>query len=137
MSEPISYNSEFLPEITIAVVFSDNSQYVKLIPFFEEYGYGFLVPNKNLVVIDGENIIDNFNSDVLKFIEAHEISHIILGHDGPRNDEEEMDADLGAYLLLMNKEKKESVKYLINNFENRHGIKFDENLLKRVKNQFS
>jgi Zn-dependent peptidase ImmA (M78 family) len=137
MSEPISYNSEFLPEITIAVVFSDNSQYVKLIPFFEEYGYGFLVPNKNLVVIDGENIIDNFNSDVLKFIEAHEISHILLGHDGPRNQEEEMDADLGAYILLKKKGKEESINHLLDNFEDRHGIKFDESLLKRVKNHFS
>jgi Zn-dependent peptidase ImmA (M78 family) len=137
MSEPISYNSEFLPKITIAVVFSDNSQYVKLIPFFEEYGYGFLVPNKNLVVIDGENIIDNFNSDVLKFIEAHEISHILLGHDGPRNQEEEMDADLGAYILLKKKGKEESINHLLDNFEDRHGVKFDESLLKRVKNHFS
>ena len=110
MSKPVSYNSEFLPEITIAVVFSDSPQYEKLIPFFEEYGYGFLVPNKNLVVIDGENIVDNFDSDVLKFIEAHEIAHIILGHDGPRNDEEEMDADLGAYILLKNKGREESIK---------------------------
>jgi hypothetical protein len=137
MSKPVSYNSEFLPEITIAVVFSDNSQYEKLTPFFEEYGYGFLVPNKNLVVIDGENIVDNFDSDVLKFIEAHEIAHIILGHDGPRNDEEEMDADLGAYILLKNKGREESIKHLLNNFEDRHGVNFDENLLKRVKNQFS
>ena len=137
MSKPISYNSEFLPEITIAVVFSDSPQYEKLIPFFEEYGYGFLVPNKNLVIIDGENIVENFDSDVLKFIEAHEIAHIILGHGGPRNDEEEMDADLGAYILLNNKGKKESIKHLLNNFEDRHGVNFDENLLKRVKNHFS
>ena len=137
MSKPISYNSEFLPEITIAVVFSDSPQYENLIPFFEEYGYGFLVPNKNLVVIDGENILENFDSDVLKFIEAHEIAHIMLGHDGPRNDEEEMDADLGAYILLNNKGKKESIKHLLNNFEDRHGVNFDENLLKRVKNHFS
>ena len=137
MSKPISYNSEFLPEITISVVFSDSPQYEKLIPFFEEYGYGFLVPNKNLVVIDGENIVENFDSNVLKFIEAHEIAHIILGHDGPRNDEEEMDADLGAYILLNNKGKEESIKHLLNNFEDRHGINFDESLLKRVKNHFS
>ena len=137
MSKPISYNSEFLPEITIAVVFSDSPQYEKLLPFFEEYGYGFLVPNRNVVVIDGENIVENFDSDVLKFIEAHEIAHIILGHDGPRNNEEEMDADLGAYILLNNKGKRESIKHLLNNFEDRHGVNFDENLLKRVKNQFS
>jgi hypothetical protein len=137
MSKPISYNSEFLPEITISVIFSDSPQYEKLVPFFEEYGFGFLVPNKNLVVIDGENIIENFDSDVLKFIEAHEIAHIILGHDGPRNDDEELDADLGAYLLLQNKDKEDSIKYLIDNFENRHGVKFDQKLLKRVKKHFS
>jgi hypothetical protein len=137
MSKPISYNSEFLPEITISVIFSDSPQYEKLVPFFEEYGFGFLVPNKNLVVIDGENIIENFDSDVLKFIEAHEIAHIILGHDGPRNDDEELDADLGAYLLLKNKQKEDSIEYLIDNFENRHGVKFDQKLLKRVIKHFS
>ena len=100
MTHPISYNSELLPEITIAVVFSDNPQYEKLEPMFNEYGYGFMVPNKNLVIIDGEQIINNFDVDVLKFIEAHEIAHIIMGHDGPRSDDEELEADLGAYMLL-------------------------------------
>lgn len=136
MNQPISYNSEFLPDITIAVVFSDNPQYENLYPIFKEYGYGFMVPNKNLVVIDGEQIIDNFDADALKFIEAHEIAHIILNHDGPRNDDEELDADLGAYILLKQKNKIEPIKYLIQNFKNRHGIKFNENLLKRIKKHF-
>jgi hypothetical protein len=137
MSELVSYNSEFLPDITISVVFSDSPMYEKLLPFFKEYGYGFLVPDKNLVLIDGENIIENFDSDVLKFIEAHEIAHIILGHNGPRNEEEELDADLGAYLLLKSKGKENSIKHLIDHFEERHGVQFDQNLLKRVKNHFS
>ena len=137
MSEPLSYNSEFLPEITVAVVFGDNPQYEQLLPMFNEYGYGFMVPNKNLIVIDGENILDSFNVDVLKFIEAHEISHVILGHDGPRSDDEELDADLGAYLLLKDKGYTNSIKSLLKNFKQRHGIKFDENLLKRVEKSFS
>jgi hypothetical protein len=137
LSEPLSYNSEFLPEITVAVVFGDNPQYEQLLPMFNEYGYGFMVPNKNLIVIDGENILDNFNVDVLKFIEAHEISHVILGHDGPRSDEEELDADLGAYLLLKDKGYTNSIKSLLKNFKQRHHIKFDENLLKRVEKLFS
>ena len=137
MSEPLSYNSEFLPEITVAVVFGDNPQYEQLLPMFNEYGYGFMVPNKNLIVIDGENILDSFNVDVLKFIEAHEISHVILGHDGPRSDEEELDADLGAYLLLKDKGYTNSIKSLLKNFKQRHHIKFDENLLKRVEKLFS
>jgi len=137
LSEPLSYNSEFLPEITIAVVFGDNPQYEQLLPMFEEYGYGFMVPNKNLVLIDGENILENFNVDVLKFIEAHEIAHVILGHDGPRNEEEELDADLGAYLLLKEKGYTNSIKSLLKNFKQRHQIKFNEDLLKRVEKLFS
>jgi len=137
LSEPLSYNSEFLPEITVAVVFGDNPQYEQLLPMFDEYGYGFMVPNKNLIVIDGENILDNFNVDVLKFIEAHEISHVILGHYGPRSDEEELDADLGAYLLLKEKGYTNSIKSLLKNFKQRHHIKFEEDLLKRVKKLFS
>jgi len=137
LSEPLSYNSEFLPEITVAVVFGDNPQYEQLLPMFNEYGYGFMVPNKNLIVIDGENILDNFNVDVLKFIEAHEISHVILGHDGPRSDEEELDADLGAYILLKEKGYTNSIKSLLKNFKQRHHIKFDEDLLKRVEKLFS
>ena len=137
MSEPLSYNSEFLPEITVAVVFGDNPQYQQLKSMFDEYGYGFMVPNKNLVIIDGENILENFNVDLLKFIEAHEIAHVILGHDGPRSEDEELDADLGAYLLLKDKGYTNSIKSLLKNFKQRHGIKFDENLLKRVEKSFS
>jgi hypothetical protein len=133
----LSYNSEFLPEVSIAVVFNEHPQYENLRSLFEKYGYGFMVPNKNMVIIDGEIFDEKFSTDVLKFIEAHEISHIILGHDGPRNDDEEMDADLGAYLLLKSINRDDSIKVLLRNFKDRHGVKFDENLLKRVKNSFS
>jgi Zn-dependent peptidase ImmA (M78 family) len=135
-SEPLIYNSEFLPNIQIAIVFEENPQYKELKPLFDEYGYGFMVPGKNLVIIDGEQFIDNFNADVLKFIEAHEISHIIMGHDGPRSDDDEMDADLGAYILLKKSGKTDSIKTLLKQFRNRHGIRFNEDLLDRVKKYF-
>ena len=138
MSDHLSYNSEFLPEITIFVVFSDNPQYEQLKQLFDEYGYGFMVPNKNMILIDGEILLDsNQTDDLLKFIEAHEIAHVLLKHDGPRNEEEELDADLGAYLLLKNKGKSDAIKTLLKHFKKRHGVKFDEKLLERVKNQFS
>ena len=134
--EPLIFNSEFLPEVQIAVVLSEHPQYEDLKPMFDEYGYGFMVPGKNLIIIDGEQFIDNFGTDVLKFIEAHEVSHIILGHDGPRNDDEEMDADLGAYLLLQKVGRQDSIKTLLRHFKERHGVAFDEKLLDRVKNSF-
>lgn len=135
-SEPLIYNSEFLPNVQIAVVFEENPQYVDLKPLFDEYGYGFMVPGKDLVIIDGEQFINNFSSDVLKFIEAHEISHIIMGHDGPRSEEDEMDADLGAYILLQQSGKTDSIKTLLKHFKDRHGVRFSEDLLNRVKNYF-
>jgi Zn-dependent peptidase ImmA (M78 family) len=134
--EPISYDSEFLPGITIIVIFSDNPQYEQILPMFQEYGYGFMIPNKNLILINGEEILNNYSDDLLKFIEAHEIAHVLLNHDGPRNEEEELDADLVAYVLLKQKDKIGAIKTLLKHFKNRHGLKFDEKLLKRVENRF-
>jgi Zn-dependent peptidase ImmA (M78 family) len=72
--------------------------------------------------------------DDLRFVEAHEIGHLMLGHlGGERYDEDEIDADLAAYLLL--KKKGLSTKRLTDTFEERHGIKFSIELLKRVKNK--
>ena len=137
MSDNISYSSEFLPSITIFVVFSDDPQYEQLKPLFEEYGYGFMVPNKNMILIDGEILLENGNTeDLLKFIEAHEIAHVILNHDGPRDEDEELDADLGAYLLLSRNNNIKAIKPLLKHFKERHGIKFDEKLLDRVKKHF-
>jgi hypothetical protein len=136
LSEPISYDSEFLPGITIIVIFSDNPQYEQILPMFQEYGYGFMIPNKNLILINGEEILNNYSDDLLKFIEAHEIAQVLLNHDGPRNEEEELDADLVAYVLLKQKDKIGAIKTLLKHFKNRHGLKFDEKLLKRVENRF-
>jgi hypothetical protein len=118
------------------VILDDHPQYAELKKLFDEYGYGFMVPGKNLIIVDGEQFIDNFGTDVLKFIEAHEVSHIILGHNGPRNNDEEMDADLGAYLLLQKVDRQDSIKTLLRHFKERHGVAFDEKLLDRVKNSF-
>lgn len=136
-SRPYTYYSEFLPKVQIVVVFEEDEQYETLLEFFNQYGYGFMVPGKNLVIIDGEQLIDNYGNNLLKFIEAHEVSHIIMGHDGPRTDDEELDADLGAYILLEKSGRIDDIKILLREFKNRHGIKFSEDLLDRVKKYFT
>jgi hypothetical protein len=136
-TEPLIYYSEFLPSVQIAVVFEENPQYEDLREYFNDYGYGFMVPGNNLVIIDGEQLVNGLGPEVLKFIEAHEISHIIMGHDGPRSEDDEIDADLGAYILLKKSGKTDSIKTLLKQFKNRHGIKFNEKLLNRVKQHFS
>ena len=70
----------------------------------------------------------------LKFIEAHEIAHLILNHNGPRSEKDEIEADLGAYILL--KQNNMSTDRLVDEFYNRHGIEFDEELTKKVQSFF-
>jgi hypothetical protein len=116
-TEPLIYYSEFLPSVQIAVVFEENPQYEDLREYFNDYGYGFMVPGNNLVIIDGEQLVNGLGPEVLKFIEAHEISHIIMGHDGPRSEDDEIDADLGAYILLKKSGKTDSIKTLLKQFK--------------------
>ena len=72
----LEFKSEFLPEVTIVVVFDDDPRYEQVKSYFDEYGYGFMVPGKNLIIVDGEELLNGDDNSILKFIEAHEVSHI-------------------------------------------------------------
>ena len=123
----IEYNSEFLTDVIVVVVFNDDPLYSQVKPFFNEYGFGFMVPGKNLMIIDGEILVDEPDAkDILKFIEAHEVAHILLGHDGPRNDKDEIDADLKALDLLIEIGYDKSIKILLDKFQERHGVEFNK-----------
>lgn len=128
----LSYPSTFKPGLNITVVFKENEYYPELKSLFDEYGYGFYSPENKMIILDGEVFINsdlNFND--LKFVEAHEVSHLLLNHTGPYSEDDEMDADLGAYLLL--KKYNLPTDKLEKEFKNRHGVDFDESLLGRVK----
>ena len=123
----IEYRSEFLDDVTVVVVFNDDPLYSQVKPFFDQYGFGFMVPGKNLMIIDGEILVGEDNAkDILKFIEAHEVAHILLNHDGPRNEKDEIDADMMALNLLIGKGYDKSIKILLDKFEERHGVEFNE-----------
>jgi Zn-dependent peptidase ImmA (M78 family) len=97
----ITYPSIFNPEISITLIFKENENYPSLKKVFDEYGFGFYSPKFKTIMIDGEVFVDNddINMNDLRFVEAHEISHLIMNHDGPRSDDNEIDADLCAYIL--------------------------------------
>ena len=123
----LEYRSEFLNDVTVVVVFNDDPLYSQVKGFFEEYGFGFMVPGQNLMIIDGEILIGEPDAkDILKFIEAHEVAHIILKHDGPRNEKDEIDADMMALNVLIGKGYDKSIKILLDKFEERHGVEFNE-----------
>jgi hypothetical protein len=121
----IEYRSEFLNDVTVVVVFNDDPLYSQVKPMFDQYGFGFMVPGKNLMIIDGEILVGEPDAkDILKFIEAHEVAHILLKHDGPRNERDEIDADMMALNLLVAKGYDKSIKILLDKFQERHGVEF-------------
>jgi len=127
-----SYSSDFKPGVNITVIFKENENYKIFKPYFDEYGYGFYYPQDKTIFIDGETFINsNLDKNDLKIVEAHEVTHLLLGHTGPYSADDEMDADLGAYLLLKNKGL--STEKLEKQFKFRHGVEFSEELLERVK----
>jgi hypothetical protein len=127
MKTKIEYRSEFLSDVSVVVVFNDDPLYSQVKGFFEQYGYGFMVPGQNLVIIDGEILVGKSDAkDILKFIEAHEVGHILLKHDGPRNEKDEINADLKALVLLIEKGYDKSISLLLNHFMERHGVEFED-----------
>ena len=132
----ISYQSIFLDDVRITVIFKENENYDMLHSLFDKYGFGFYHPKTKTIIIDGELFIDSeLDMDDLRFVEAHEIGHLMLGHlGGERYDEDEIDADLAAYLLLVRKGL--STKRLTDTFEERHGIKFTIDLIDKFKERF-
>lgn len=132
------YPSEFMDGMKITVIFKENDRYDELRPIFDQYGYGFVAPELRTIIVDGEVFIgdEGLTMDDLRFIEAHEISHLKLGHNGPRSMKDELEADLGAYVLLKQKGYTQSIERLIDEFEHRHGIEFSEDLLVKIKDRF-
>jgi len=131
----LEYRSEFLNDVTVVVVFNDDPLYSQVKPMFDQYGFGFVVPEQSLMIIDGDILVGEPNgNDILKFIESHEVSHILLGHK-TGDEKEEIEADLGAYLLLKDKGFDKSVELLINSFKSRHGVDFNEEMLEDIESR--
>jgi hypothetical protein len=137
MEDIINYKSIFDKSVNVIILFEENEIYKEFKPLFEQFGFGFASTNDRMVFLDGESVTsgEQVDEDALRFIEAHEVSHILLDHSAERNDEDEMDADLGAYILLVNKGFKNSIDILIDNFEGRHGVKFKKSLTQRVSDK--
>ena len=116
---PKLYNSEWDKNIVVAVIDEGDYQYQTMAPLFNEYGYGFVLPEQKLIFIDGSH-----NEVHQKWIEAHEVAHIILGHKKEKNPTDEIEADRLAYHLLVGKGYIQSAKLVVDKFNERHGVEF-------------
>jgi len=137
MEDIISYKSIFDKSVNVIILFKENEMYEEFKPLFEQLGFGFASADDRMVFLDGEVFSDgdDINQEILRFIEAHEVSHVLLGHSTDRNDDDELDADLGAYILLNKKGLQDSIDLVVDAFQERHGIDFKKSLLQRVSDK--
>ena len=126
------FNSEFRSDIIVHIVGKDDYRYDVLNPLFDDMGFGFVLPNSNIVVIDGER---GLTKHELKWVEAHEMAHLILNHTEERNEKHEEQADTMAWILLINKGYDKAAKLIVKHYKERHGKDFDKYLLHYQKSK--
>ena len=111
------FQSEFYASIPVNIIGKDDYRYDVLKVVFNHYGFGFMLPNDNLIVIDGEA---GLNKHELKWVEAHEVAHYVLGH-SQVNPNDEYEADLLAYKMLINNGYHKAAQLVKDKSIERHG----------------
>lgn len=118
-----TYFSEFRSDIAVAILGKDDYRYDVLKPIFDECGFGFTETSSACVFIDGEV---KLTKDELKWVEAHEVAHILLKHKKDRNPNDEIAADMFAIILLLDKGYSKAAQLVKDKFEERHKRKYYE-----------
>ena len=114
-----TYFSEFKSDVAVAILTKDDYRYEVMKPLFEECGFGFAETSSGCVFIDSEV---KLTKDELRWVEAHEVAHIILKHKmGDRNTEDEFMADVYAHRLLLEKGYIKSAELISKHSIERHG----------------
>ena len=114
------FESEFHKGVMVAVVDDMDYQYQILAPLFNEYGYGFVLPDQKLIFIEGTH-----DKDVQKMVEAHEVGHIVMGHTGIKGPNDEAQADSWAIMNLRRRGYKAEADELQRNFKFRNGYPYN------------
>jgi len=118
-----TYFSEFKSDVAVAILTKDDHRYKVMKPLFEMCGFGFAETSSGCVFIDGEV---KLTKDELRWVEAHEVAHILLKHTKNRNDSDEIAADMFAIILLLDRGYKKAAKLVESKFEERHKRKYYE-----------
>jgi hypothetical protein len=113
-----TYFSEFKSDVAVAILTKDDYRYEVMKPLFEQCGFGFAETSSGCVFVDGEV---KLNKNEIKWVEAHEVAHILLKHTKDRNDKDEFDADSLAYKLLLKNGYKKSAQLIKQHSIERHG----------------
>ena len=121
-------NSKILDGYRLMLVYPDDQEYNVLRPLFSVYGLALTDTHSDIVYVDGGTFDQhNYDNSHLEAIDAHEMAHIILGHgQKEQSDMEEIEADYFAILMLNAFNYTEAAEILIDDFQPRHGILYEE-----------
>ena len=111
----VSFGSRIDPRFKVLVIYKESMTYplIKESLDFLDNSIGALIPGEEIIIIDGERVQEEgLTDDHLLAIEAHEIAHEILGHEGERNQTHEEEADELAIQILDSFSRKEAAALL-------------------------
>jgi hypothetical protein len=111
----ISFDSRIDPAFNVLVIYKESQTYplIKSSLVSLDNSIGALIPGQNIILIDGERVNEEgLSDDHILAIEAHEIAHAMLGHEGERNQTHELEADELAIEILDSMNKKEASSLL-------------------------
>jgi hypothetical protein len=117
--------SELDASVGVVIVRKNDTAYNKVGHHFSTHGNAFLDVDSRTIFIDGDEADnENWTKDHYLFVQAHEIAHIRLKHDG--NNHDEARTDYYAILFLHKKGHKAAASIGITQFKYRNGITFEE-----------
>lgn len=111
----LSFASRIDPRFNVMVIYKESIMYPLIKGSLEglDNPIGALMPGKGIIVMDGERIQEESLTDHhLLAIEAREIAHELLGHEGERNQTHEEEADELAIRILDSFSRKEAAALL-------------------------
>lgn len=111
----ISFDSRIDPEFKVIVIYKESQTYplIKESLVALDNSIGALMPGQNIILIDGERVnTEGLTDNHILAIEAHEIAHAMLGHEGERNQTHEGEADELAIEILDSMDRKEAATLL-------------------------
>ena len=123
----VSYNSVINPQYQVFVVFKESEQYPALIEMLTSMNnsIGALWIGTKNIFVDGERVIEEgIDKDQLVAIEAHEIAHSMLNHEGGLNTQSEKEADLLAIALLETFGYRRSAQFIKDRIKELYGIDY-------------
>jgi hypothetical protein len=123
----VSYNSVINSQYQVFVVFKESEQYAALTEMLTSMNnsIGALWVGTKNIFIDGERVIEEqIDKDQLIAIEAHEIAHSMLNHEGGLNTQSEKEADLLAIALLETFGYRRSAQFIKDRIKELYGIDY-------------